>query len=265
MWWTSESPTGIVTAALLLVMPTFAGAMVTQPEPVEPRAQAEPVPAQAPPPLPPSTPDRTAERDPQAARPQVRVAHLVYGEAEQSTVCFSAGYLTVLDRNTTLQVDRLPARVPLGDDRVFDFPFAVMSGEGDFSLTEHEIETLRTWLETGGFLLASAGCSDPQWDAAFRREFARVYAAETYPLVEVGADHEVFRVVFDIAGLQTRQPGEPARLEGLSLDGRLCVLYSPQGLNDSGNAGGGCCCCGGSEIRHAKYLNANALAYTLLH
>ncbi|MCA9307730.1 MAG: hypothetical protein KDA16_14465 [Phycisphaerales bacterium] len=26
---------------------------------------------------------------------------------------------------------------------------------------------------------------------------------------------------------------------------------------------GGCCCCGGNEIRNARYINANILAYAL--
>ena len=42
-----------------------------------------------------------------------------------------------------------------------------------------------------------------------------------------------------------------ATLEGLEIDGRIVLIYSPEGLNDTANAGGGCCCCGGNEIRNS--------------
>lgn len=224
---------------------------------------------------------------PAEPRPVVRAAHLTYAGGKAS-ICFAANYLAVLDRETGLAIDRAPARIALDSSAVYDFPFAVLSGEGDFVLSEAEVDTLRLWLASGGFLLASAGCSNEAWDSAFRRELARVLAdgadgdpsappaavaasggdggdGESAPrLIELPADHVIFRTVFNIAQMQTRRPGEAVRLYGVTIDGRLAVLYSPQGLNDSGNAGGGCCCCGGSEIRHASYLNANALAYALM-
>jgi hypothetical protein len=70
---------------------------------------------------------------------------------------------------------------------------------------------------------------------------------------------------------------------GVEIEGRLVLLYSPQGLNDTNEAGGlspdgtrqvqpaslsqrtsGCCCCSGDEIASAKYINANALIYSLV-
>ena len=45
---------------------------------------------------------------------------------------------------------------------------------------------------------------------------------------------------------------------------KLVVVYSSDGLNDSHNAKG-CCCCGGNEITNGREINANILAYALLH
>ena len=53
-------------------------------------------------------------------------------------------------------------------------------------------------------------------------------------------------------------------LRGITLNGKIVLLYSPDGLNDSSNAEG-CCCCGGNEIQNAMEINANILAYALLH
>jgi len=41
------------------------------------------------------------------------------------------------------------------------------------------------------------------------------------------------------------------------------LIYSPDGLNDTGTMHG-CCCCGGNEIKNSQKVNANILAYALL-
>ena len=55
-----------------------------------------------------------------------------------------------------------------------------------------------------------------------------------------------------------------SRLRGLTLKGKTVVVYSPDGLNDTSHTEG-CCCCGGNEIQNSMEINANILAYALLH
>ncbi|MEK6238367.1 MAG: hypothetical protein N2C14_26925 [Planctomycetales bacterium] len=43
------------------------------------------------------------------------------------------------------------------------------------------------------------------------------------------------------------------------------LIFSPDGLNDTGKVGGNCCCCGGNEILNARQINVNLLAYALTH
>jgi len=137
----------------------------------------------------------------------------------------------------------------------------IMTGEGDFRLSDLERESLRRYTERGGLLLASAGCSSTDWDRAFRREMAIVFPE--HPLEPIGMDHPIFHTVYDIAELgskhSTAQP-----LVGVSLGGRLAVVYSPDGLNDTGHTEG-CCCCGGNELRNAIEINVNILAYALTY
>ena len=47
-------------------------------------------------------------------------------------------------------------------------------------------------------------------------------------------------------------------------NGKLVVVYSSDGLNDTSHTEG-CCCCGGNEIQNSMEINANTLAYALLH
>ena len=53
-------------------------------------------------------------------------------------------------------------------------------------------------------------------------------------------------------------------LEGVTVNGRLGVIYSQDGLNNTANTQG-CCCCGGNEITNCEQVNVNILAYALLY
>ncbi|MFW6108279.1 MAG: DUF4159 domain-containing protein [bacterium] len=188
----------------------------------------------------------------------IEVASLIYGGSKTSK-CFSAEFLRALSRDSTVHCRHrfTPARLGTGD--VFRFPFAIMTGEGAFSLTEAERMNLRRYLERGGFLLASAGCSSKAWDASFRREFAVVFPNRR--LDHIPLSHPVFRTVYKVNSLATKR--EAARLVGMTLGGKLVLIYSSDGLNDTGSVRG-CCCCGGNELRNSRTINANILAYALL-
>lgn len=136
-----------------------------------------------------------------------------------------------------------------------------MTGEGDFRLSDTEREGLNRYVRRGGFLLASAGCSSTDWDRAFRREMATVFAE--HPLEPIGMEHPIFHTVYEIRELKTAH-GKPRPLVGISLGGRLGIVYSPDGLNDTSHTEG-CCCCGGNEIVNAVEVNVNTLAYALTY
>lgn len=201
--------------------------------------------------------------------PSIRVARLIY--AGKSDPCFAAGFLADVARETGLPVERELAAVELANGDLFRHPFAILSGEGAFELSEAEVEQLRAYLDGGGFLVASAACSSKAWADSFRRTIARLYpsgeADGPPPALEpLPDDHPVFTALYEIRTLRGRQPTrEEVVLYGLHHRGRLAVVFAPMGLNDSDDAGGDCCCCGGNEIRDARRVNANLLAYALVH
>jgi len=188
----------------------------------------------------------------------VEVACLIYA-GTRSSVCFSERFLAALARDTTINTCRKFRRVKLAGNELFRYPFAIMTGEGSFVLTEQERRNLRRYLERGGFLLASAGCSSRQWDESFRREIQLIFPERG--LVVVPMDHEIFHTVYDIKDLDTKR--QAARLEGLIIGGKIVLIYSSDGLNDTYSMHG-CCCCGGNEINNSQKINANILAYALL-
>ena len=188
----------------------------------------------------------------------VECANLIYA-GTRSSVCFSDRFLSVLARDTTINASPKFKPVKLADAELFQFPFAVMTGEGEFVLTATERVQLKRYLERGGFLLASAGCSSPAWDQSFRAEFKIIFPDRE--LAPIPVDHEIFRTVYDIPELKTKKL--PATLEGLSIGGKIVLLYTRDGLNDTETLHG-CCCCGGNEILNAQQVNANVLAYALM-
>jgi hypothetical protein len=188
----------------------------------------------------------------------VECANLIYG-GTKSSVCFSEEFLSTVASETSVNTSRKFKPVKLGEKEVFRFPFAVMTGEGAFTLTDPERKNLKLYLEKGGFLLASAGCSSKEWDESFRREIQTIFTERK--LAEVPMTHPIFRTVFDIPRLDTKQ--EDAKLFGLTVAGKIVLIYSPDGLNDTATMHG-CCCCGGNEIHNSQKVNANILVYALL-
>lgn len=190
---------------------------------------------------------------------EVECANLIYA-GTKSSLCFGEEFLASVAAQTSIHTSRKFKPVKLGESEVFDYPFAVMTGEGAFSLTDDERRNLKLYLEKGGFLLASAGCSSKEWGDSFTKEMETILPDRK--LEDVPMNHPIFRTVFDVDRLDMSHGGD-AKLLGLTMGGKIVVIYSPDGLNDTASMTG-CCCCGGNEIRNSQKVNANILAYALL-
>ena len=189
----------------------------------------------------------------------IHCGKLVYGN-NQTAICFAEAFLTDAAKEMGLKIAPKFATIALAKDEVFTTPFCIFTGQEDFTMKEGERSNLRRYLENGGFVLSSPGCSNPAWNAAFKREIA--LALPGYELKEIPMSHAIFSTVNKIRSLNVK--GSPAHLQGIFINGRLALVYSPEGLNDAHSAQG-CCCCGGAEISEAREVNVNAVAYALLH
>jgi hypothetical protein len=191
---------------------------------------------------------------------RLQCGNLIYA-GNKSSVCFSDKFLSDVARDTSLNVGRSFCPVKLDADGLFDYPFCVFSGNESFTLTQKERDNLRKYVSDGGFILASPGCSDEKWDAAFRRELKLCFPESK--LTKIPMSHPVFSAVNKLTRL-TDKHGNPVMLEGLEINGRLAVVYSKEGLNDVAHAEG-CCCCGGNEIADPAKVNVNIFTYALLY
>lgn len=198
----------------------------------------------------------------QADDSEVIVARLTYDNGK-TAVCFAEQFLTSYARKTEQNVRENFAHIKLDSDKLFEHPFVVFSGQEAFKLSKEEKANFKKYIDRGGFVLASAGCSNAAWAASFEAVINELYGKDS--LTKLDTDHPLFHTVYDISHVDVRRPGGKHPVHGLVIDGRVRLLYSPLGLNDTGNAGGDCCCCGGSEIKNARVINANALGYALTH
>ncbi len=200
----------------------------------------------------------------------LKCANLTYA-GTKSSVCFSEEFLSTIRRETNCNPESRFTPVRLARDDMFKFPFAIMTGEGTFRLMEKERQILKSYLMRGGFLLASAGCSSQEWDRSFRQEMRRIFPDKR--LTKLKMSHPLFHTVFDVRTIVLKKGGT-TQLEGLEMDGKIVLIYSPEGLNDTatagkkgktGSKGSRCCCCGGNEIKNAREINVNIFTYALTH
>ena len=189
----------------------------------------------------------------------IRCGNLVYDQ-NKTAICFAERFLVDAAKSTGLKIHPKFTRVELRKKEVFNTPLCIFTGQGDFKLSEKEQLNLKRYLQNGGFILASPGCSNSAWNTAFKREIARALPA--YQLKQIPMDHEIFSTVTTIKSLTVR--GRKTHLQGMFINGRLALVYSPEGLNNAANAVG-CCCCGGAEIKECREVNVNAVAYALIH
>jgi hypothetical protein len=190
----------------------------------------------------------------------LQCGNLIYA-GDKSSVCFADHFLSDVTDQTNLRVNKKFCPVRLDADALFDYPFCVMSGNDEFSLTQKERQQLRKYLTQGGFLLVSPGCSDEKWDKAFRQEIKVCFPE--YPLQKIPMTHPIFSIVNPIPQLMDKND-KIVSLEGVEINGRLVLVYSKDGLNDVHNAEG-CCCCGGNEVQDPAKVNVNVFTYAVLY
>jgi hypothetical protein len=183
----------------------------------------------------------------------------------------SAAAELIRDLERMTSVEAVADRMDLGagDPGLFSQPFLCIAGHRDFAPFEaREVERLRTWIEAGGTLLAddSAGTPGYGFDAALRRELARILPEAR--LERLPSDHTVFKSFFlvrTVAGARIVSPF----LEGVTLQGRAAVIYSPNNLlgayarDPLGRWLDPCAPGGERQRRLAFHLGVNIVMYAL--
>ncbi len=133
--------------------------------------------------------------------------------------------------NSTMEVKFKRENVRLNDPKAATYPLLYMTGHREFQFSAEEVGRLQRYLKAGGILLADACCGRLSFDLAFRREIAKVLPDDK--LRRLNPDHPVYHCHYDVDRvdytLRVREdfgPLDTPELEGISIDGRLAVVYS---------------------------------------
>ncbi|MFZ5831322.1 MAG: DUF4159 domain-containing protein [Planctomycetota bacterium] len=135
--------------------------------------------------------------------------------------------------NSTLEVKFKKEAVQLSgfDRQSATYPLLYMTGHREFSWNSEEVGRLQRYLKAGGMLLADACCGRMSFDMAFRREIAKVFPENK--LERLPLEHPLYHSHYDIGAVdytpRVREdfgPFDTPELEGITVDGKLAVVYS---------------------------------------
>jgi hypothetical protein len=117
----------------------------------------------------------------------------------------------------------------ISNDNFFSYPFVFITGHGNISFSDYEVERLRSYLEHGGFLYAD---DDFGMDKSFRREIKKVFPDQE--LVELPFSYGLYHCLYDFPNGVPKthswdeNPPKPPQGLGIFYKGRLVVFYTAE-------------------------------------
>jgi hypothetical protein len=155
----------------------------------------------------------------------VRIARVKYGGggdwyADPSSI---PNWLREFERRTGIKTHPEEKVVRILDEDLRAYPFLYMTGHGTVRLTPEEVETLRAYLESGGFLYAD-DCYG--MDGSFRRLVRELFPEKE--LEELPNSHPIYHVFYDLPGLPKihEHDGKPPQGLGITIGDRLALFYT---------------------------------------
>jgi hypothetical protein len=209
------------------------------------------------------------------ARGALTFANILHPGGCREAPAALANFLRHARQQLHLRTVEQPAELLLTAPELFAQHWIVMHGRSAFQLTPAERQALRQYLERGGTLFADAVCSSREFAASFRQEINSLFP--DLRLEPIPYTHPIFSSRFggsDIELVERRRPPGTARnpaapaqkehpqLEGLLLDDRFAVIFSPYDIScalDSPAAPG----CEGYVHQDAVRIMLNLLLYSL--
>jgi hypothetical protein len=171
--------------------------------------------------------NRTAHtHDPIADAPKLNIVQLQYagGGDWYANPSGLPNLLRAIRERTGLDVADRPLQLKLTDPNLWNHPYVYMTGHGNVRFSEEEVQILRKYLTSGGFMHADDNYG---LDESFRREMKRVFPDKE--LVELPATHAIYHTMYDFPrGLPKihQHDGKQAQGFGIVHEGRVVVFYS---------------------------------------
>jgi len=127
------------------------------------------------------------------------------------------------NKNIKTSIKEIPETVEANSVAIFNYPIVFMTGHGNVSFSDEDIENLKNYLISGGFLHISDNYG---LDNYVRREFKRVFP--TLDFQEIPNNHPIYHQSFNFEnGCPKIHEHDIKRPQGFGLfyEGRLVCFY----------------------------------------
>ncbi|ARN70776.1 MAG: DUF4159 domain-containing protein [Bacteroidota bacterium] len=132
--------------------------------------------------------------------------------------------ITYCNENIGTTIDREVATVEPGSVDIFQFPYVHMTGHGNVIWNDDEVENLRNYLMSGGFLHIDDNYGMEQY---LNKELIKLFPQQE--LIELPATHPIFNNYASFpSGLPKihEHDGKRPQAKGLFYEGRLVLLFT---------------------------------------
>ncbi|MDD2563464.1 MAG: DUF4159 domain-containing protein [Salinivirgaceae bacterium] len=128
------------------------------------------------------------------------------------------------NENMGTNINPMHDQVDVGSVQIFEYPYVHMTGHGNVVFSPAEVENLRLYLESGGFLHVDDNYG---LDPFFRREIAKVFPDKS--LVELPINHPIYNQIYYFPnGIPKihEHDNKPPQGFGIFIKNRLVLYYS---------------------------------------
>ena len=127
------------------------------------------------------------------------------------------------NENIGTNIENEPAVIEANNLNIFNYPFVHVTGHGNIIFDQNEIENIRNYLLSGGFIHIDDNYG---MDKYIRKEIDKIFPNND--LVELKNNHPIFNSKYKFNGLPKihEHDGKDAQAFGITVEGRLVLIYT---------------------------------------
>ena len=134
------------------------------------------------------------------------------------------GLIKYCNQNINTKINSKPATVEPSSPDLFSYPYVHMTGHGNVVFSNNDLDNLRNYLTSGGFLHIDDNYGMDQY---IRKEIKKLFPNND--MVEIPASHSIFQKPNSFpAGIPKihEHDGKRPQAFGIFIEGRLVLLYT---------------------------------------
>lgn len=127
------------------------------------------------------------------------------------------------NENIGTNIENEPAVIEANNLNIFNYPFVHVTGHGNIIFDQNEIENIKNYLLSGGFIHIDDNYG---MDKYIRKEIDKIFPNND--LLELKNNHPIFNSKYKFNGLPKihEHDGKDAQAFGITVEGRLVLIYT---------------------------------------